>query len=70
MEQLTKFDNSLRTTLGRVIHSAVSDQSWSQATLPLRLGGLGLRTAHASADAAYTASCNSARLSPPVTMLF
>ena len=35
--------------------------AWLQATLPIRLGGLGLREAVQSSPAAYVGSCNSTR---------
>ena len=35
--------------------------AWLQATLPIRLGGLGLREAVQSSQAPYVGSCNSTR---------
>ena len=37
----------------------LSDHSWCQATLPFRLGGLGLRESVLSSPAAFLGSCNS-----------
>ena len=37
----------------------MSDSSWSQVTLPFRLGGLGLRDSVHSAAPAFVDSCNS-----------
>jgi hypothetical protein len=38
-------DNVLRCTLDHIIGSPLSDDQWSQATLPLSLGGLGICSA-------------------------
>ena len=65
LNQLYRFDDALRSSLGRVIHSTIPDTSWQQASLPFRLGGLGVKSAVHSADAAYVASCNATRLSLP-----
>ena len=59
--QLARFDRGLRHALGSIIHSSVSDTAWLQATLPVRLGGLGLRQALVSSPAAFLGSCNSTR---------
>jgi len=40
---------------------SVSDSAWSQATLPFRLGGLGLRDSERSANPAFLGSCNFTR---------
>jgi len=40
---------SLRTTLSTVVNCQLSDDSWSQAVLPVRWGGLGFRDLAASA---------------------
>jgi len=37
-----RFDEGLRHALGRLTRSSISDSAWLQASLPLRLGGLGL----------------------------
>ena len=39
----------------------MSDACWKQATLPVGLGGLGLREASRTAPAAFIGSCNSTR---------
>ena len=56
---LPTFDSNLRATLGKIAHSPISDLAWHQATLPFRLGGLGIRKAHTTAPLAYLASCHS-----------
>ena len=58
---LTRFDDNLRSTFGDVAHCAISDQAWSQATLPFRLGGLGIPQASTSAAAAFYASCQDSK---------
>ena len=59
--QLQRFDTGLRHSLQLITRSSISDSSWIQATLPARLGGLGLREASCSAAAAFLGSCNSSR---------
>ncbi len=68
-EQLQKFDDSLRSSLSRIIHSTIPDHSWQQASLPFRLGGFGIRKAMDTADAAFIASCNATRSSIPAVTL-
>ena len=51
-----EFDASVLSCLQAACGLALSDGQRAQATLPVRLGGLGLRSAAESADAAYTAS--------------
>ena len=43
--QLQPFDINLRKTLESIVDCSLSESSWQQATLPIRLGGLGLREA-------------------------
>ena len=54
------FDLRLRECLSRILCCGISDSSWTQATLPFRLGGLGLRESERSAAPAFMGSCNSA----------
>ena len=61
LEQLRRFDQGLRRSLEIICRSSVTDMAWLQATLPIRLGGLGLREAVQSSPAAYIGSCNSTR---------
>ena len=56
--QLSSFDTNLRSTLSHILHSQIPDTSWIQATLPFRVGGLGLRESCDIAKAAFIASCN------------
>ena len=41
-----------------MVRTSLSDISWQQATLPLRLGGLGIRQASEICYAAYLGSCS------------
>ena len=59
--QWLQFDAGLRAALGRIVHTSVPDDAWTQATLPCRLGGLGLREATSVQPAAFLGSCNSTR---------
>ena len=43
--QLQPFDINLWNTLESIIDCSLSESSWQQATLPIHLGGLGLRKA-------------------------
>ena len=60
-DQLYRFDHGLRHSLETIINSSLSDTSWKLSTLPIRLGGLGLREASRTAAAAFVGSCNSTR---------
>ncbi len=55
--QLSRFDAGLQSSHESIIHSSIPDLSWKQATLPVRLGGLGLRESTRTAPAAFLASC-------------
>ena len=56
------FDSNLRNCLSRILCCSISDNAWSQATLPFRLGGLGLRESQCSSHPAFLGSCNSAQI--------
>ena len=58
---LLQFDHNLRSCLGRIMQCSLFDTSWRQASLPFRLGGLGLRESAFSASPAFLGSCNSVR---------
>ena len=60
-EQLSEFDHGLRRSLETILLSSISDMAWKQASLPIRLGGLGLREASRSSSAAFIGSCNASR---------
>jgi len=59
--QWSRFDAECRAALGRIVHTSITDDAWAQATLPCRLGGLGLREAAAAHCAAFLGCCNSTR---------
>ena len=54
---LKQFDSNLRSNFSHIIRCPISDLAWSQATLPLRLGGLDLRESLRTSSAAYYTSC-------------
>ena len=58
-KQLSRFDHGVRHCLEKMFNSSMSDACWKQATLPVCLGGLGLREASRTALAAFIGSCNS-----------
>ena len=58
---LCQFDFNLHNCLSRIVQCSLSDPSWHQASLPLCLGGLGLRESTQSAAAAFVGSCDSIR---------
>ncbi len=55
-ELLQDFDTVTRTALDRILGLPVTDLQWSQAVLPVSMGGLGLRRAEDHAAAAYATS--------------
>ena len=56
---LMEYDNTLRLILSEVTNTAVAsdDRAWTQASLPVKLGGLGVRSAEV-APSAFLASMN------------
>ena len=50
---INKYDNSLRKSLEEICQSSLDEDSWCQATLPVREGGLGIISACNIAPAAY-----------------
>ena len=52
-DQFVRFDKRLRRSLGVIIHSSISESAWHQATLPLQVGGLGLKEAVPTSSAAF-----------------
>ena len=58
ISQLHDFDVNLHRSLEGIVGSSISDSAWLQATLPIQLGGLGLREVRRSSSAAFLASCN------------
>ena len=58
---LRDFDFTTREAISRILGGAISDSSWQQATLPISMGGLGLRAAEDHAAAAFSISSLSSR---------
>ena len=54
--ELTHYDNSLRSALSSLLNIELSTSGWNQSTLPVRWGGIGIRSAHRLAPSAFLAS--------------
>jgi hypothetical protein len=61
---LTAFDDLLRKGVGLITNSKLSDIQWTQACLPIRDGGLGIRRASSLALPIYLASAASSATLP------
>ena len=57
--ELERYDELLRNTLAATLNVSMTDAGWRQATLPIRWGGLGVRSAVSLAAPAYLASAAS-----------
>ena len=55
-EELRAIDESIRHILTSIANVDMQDDAWRQARLPVRLGGLGIRTAEHLAPSAFLAS--------------
>ena len=55
-QELEQYDNLLRSTLAATLNVDLTDRGWRQASLPVRWGGLGVRSAALLAPSAYLAS--------------
>ena len=53
---LKEFDTALRTSLSEIVNVSFDDTQWLQATLPVRDGGLGVRSCIQLAPSAFLAS--------------
>ena len=61
---VTRYDDLIRSTLQSILNVQLTDSSWKQAILPVRLGGLGIQIASRTALSTYSSSvCGSANLS-------
>lgn len=58
---LEAIDNQMRLGLEAIINIKLDDIQWKQATLPIRVGGLGIRRVTMLASSAYLASAASTR---------
>jgi len=54
--RLIEFDNALKDGLSSILNVNLSDDQWNQASLPVRDGGLGIRSAASLATSAFLAS--------------
>ena len=57
---LSEYNNAIRCTLKVVLNMDLTDTAWSQATLPVSSGGLGIRLATDLALSAFLSSVNGA----------
>ena len=53
---LASFDDTLRRGLSLVLNVEISDKQWSQANLPVQMGGLGVRSVCMLASSAFLVS--------------
>ena len=53
---LDQFDSGTREAIEHALGGSIKDHSWTQCTLPVKLGGLGLRSAQLSKLAAFVGS--------------
>ena len=53
---LNKFDEQLRECLSLITNIQLSDDQWKQASLPIRMGGLGIRLVSEVAPSAFLSS--------------
>ena len=60
-DQLSSFDLGMQRSLFYITRSSISNLAWMQASLPIHLGSLGLRSAQSSAVVAFVGSCNASR---------
>lgn len=56
MDKLSEIDEFYRRTLETITNNKISDTSWTQASLPLALSGLGIRKLMDMAQTAYFSS--------------
>ena len=61
ISQLEVFNYNLRSALGCICKSSISDLAWLQATLLCSMGGLGLRETTSTSSAALLGSCFSSQ---------
>ena len=60
---LDRFDNTLHHGLSSILNIQLSDDQWNQASLPIQMGGMAVRSAVMLASSAYLAS---AAATPPL----
>ncbi|ETO07955.1 hypothetical protein RFI_29435 [Reticulomyxa filosa] len=68
---IKKFDDKMKQTMETITAHPITDQQWTQCQLPIRQGGLGLKTALPYAGAAFIASALTAsRVLPSIHKTF
>ncbi len=55
--QLAKFDEMIINAVDIIAGGSLTDTAEIEASLPIKMGGLGLRSAKMTADAAFISSC-------------
>jgi hypothetical protein len=58
---IRNFDEAQRKTLEEILGGPLTNDQWSQASLPVKMGGMGLRTATSHATAAYLGSTTASK---------
>ena len=58
---LQSYDDELRKIICSIMNICLSEAAWTQATLPVQLGGLGIRSAVQLAPSAFVASIHSSQ---------
>ena len=58
----SSFDEMIRDSLNHILGSSLNDAQWSQAQLPVSMGGLGFRSALLHSSGAYIASIQASEL--------
>ena len=58
--EVRRFDSELRSSLSSILNVSISDCTWTQASLPIKAGGLGIRQANQVAPSAYLAASHNA----------
>ena len=56
---LSAIDTTLRTALSNIVNINIADNQWIQASLPVKAGGLGIRSVSSIASSAFLASVSS-----------
>ena len=56
---LSDVDNSLRLTLSNITNIKITDEQWRQASLPVKAGGIGVRSVISIAPPAFLSSSTS-----------
>ena len=64
-ELITSLDDALKAALEEIINCSLSSSAWSQATLPICMGGMGFRKTTELALSAFLASVHSCALLIP-----